>query len=105
MTLDITWFFMKFLKMALLYKKHDTFRYGTFLYIKSQTFRKKQDNLCYVFIYEYLDTLRYAIFHWIFDIDGRGVRHFYMQKAVHFALHIYMQKKRHFVFRFYIKKS
>ena len=35
-----------------IYKKHDTLRYVTFLYTKSQTLRKKQDNLRYVFIYK-----------------------------------------------------
>ena len=38
------------LKLAFLYKKHDTLRYVTFLYTKIQTLRKKQDNLRYVFI-------------------------------------------------------
>ena len=40
--------FMKFLKLTFIYiyKNHDTLRYVTFLYTKSQTSRKKQDNLC-----------------------------------------------------------
>ena len=61
---------MKFLKLAFIYKKHDTLRYMTFLYTKSQTLCKKQDNLRYVFIYK----TRYfcAVFHWIFEICGGG---------------------------------
>ena len=39
--------FMTFLKLAFIYKKHDTLRYVTFLYTKSQTLRQKQDNLRY----------------------------------------------------------
>ena len=42
-----------------------------FLYTKYQTLHKKQDNLRYVFIYKNPETLRYAIFYWIFEI-GRG---------------------------------
>ena len=40
----------------------------TFLYTKSRTLFKKQDNLRYVCIYKKLDTLRHAIFHEIFEI-------------------------------------
>ena len=39
---------MKFLKLAFIYKKHDTLRYMTFLYTKSKIFRKKEDNFRYV---------------------------------------------------------
>ena len=70
--LYVTQFFMKILKLAFLYKNHETFRYVRFLYTKSQTLSKKQDNLRYVFIYKNPDTLRYAIFHWIFEIEGGG---------------------------------
>ena len=42
-TLYVTGFFMNFLKLAFIYKKHDTLRYVTFLYTKSWTLRKKQD--------------------------------------------------------------
>ena len=38
----------------------------TFLYAKSQTLCKNQDNFCYVFIYNKHDTLRYTIFLWNF---------------------------------------
>ena len=64
--------FMKFLKLEFIYKKHDTLRYVTFLYAKSWTLHKKQDNLRYVFIYKNLALLRYAIFYWIFEICGEG---------------------------------
>ena len=55
-------FFMKCSSWNI-YKKHDTFCYGTFLYAKTQTLRKKQDNLRYVFMFKNPDTLHYAIFH------------------------------------------
>ena len=45
-----------------IYKKHDTSRFVTFLYAKSQTLQKKQDKFCYFFIYKKPDTLRHAIF-------------------------------------------
>ena len=41
---------MKFLKLAFIYKNHDTLRYVTFLYTKRSTLLKKQDNLRNVFI-------------------------------------------------------
>ena len=41
---------------------------------------KNQDNLCSVFIYKMHDTLRYAIFHEIFEV---GI---YIQKSWKFAL-------------------
>ena len=43
--------FYEFLKFAsiYIYTNHDTFRYVTFLYTKSQTLRKKKDNLSYIF--------------------------------------------------------
>ena len=54
------------------YKKHNNLRYVTFLYTQIQTLSKKQDNLRYIFIYKNPDTLRYSIFHRIFEIDGGG---------------------------------
>ena len=77
------------------------------LYTKSQTLFKKLDNFRYVFIYNKPYTLRYRIFHEIFDV---GI---YIQKARDFALRdifIYKkldtsQKARQFAIRFYIQKS
>ena len=63
--------FHEILKLAFIYKNYDTLCYVRFLYTKSQKFRKKQDNLCCVSIYKNPDTLRYAVFHWIFEIGGR----------------------------------
>ena len=40
----------------------------TFLYTKSETLFKKQDNLRFVFIYKIPDTLHYAILQEISDI-------------------------------------
>ena len=54
--------------LAFLYKKHDTLRYVTFLYTKSQTLCKNQDNFRYVCVYKKQDTLRYVIFHEIFEV-------------------------------------
>ena len=82
---------MKFLMLASINKKHETLRYVTFKYTKSQTLSKKQDHFRYVFIYKNLDTLRYAIFHGIFE-NGRG-GHFYIQKKMHFALHFIFKKQ------------
>ena len=61
-TLYVAQFFMKFLKLAFIYKNHDTLCYVTFFDTKSQTLRKKQDTLRYFFIYKNPDTLRYGVF-------------------------------------------
>ena len=53
-TLYVTQCFMGFLDLALLYKKHDTLRYVTFLYTKTQTLRKKQDDLRYAILIGFL---------------------------------------------------
>ena len=47
----------------------------TFLYTKSQTLFKKQDNFSYFFRYKKHDTGRYAILHEFFEV---GI---YIQKA------------------------
>ena len=44
-TLCVRQFFIECLKLVFIYKNHDTFRYVTFLYTKSQTIRKNQDIL------------------------------------------------------------
>ena len=44
-----------------IYKNQKQFR-NIYLYTKSQTIFKKQDNLRYVFIHKNPNTLRYAIF-------------------------------------------
>ena len=86
---------MIFLKLEFMYKKHDTLRYVIFLYTKSQTLRKNQDNVRYIFIYKNPDTLRYANFYRIFEIGG-GAGIFFMKKTMHSALDVYMQKTVHF---------
>ena len=53
-------------------KKRKPFVLRKFLYTKSQTLHKNLDNLHYLFIYKNPDTLRYAIFHRIFEIGGGG---------------------------------
>ena len=70
--LYVAQFFIKFLKLAFIYKKYDNFCYVMFLYTKFQTLRKKQDNLRYVFIYKKPNTFCYAIFHGIFEIGEEG---------------------------------
>ena len=62
-TLYVTRFFMKFLKLGFIYiyKKHDTLRYVTFLYTKSQTLLKKQDNLRHVFKYNVTKSLTLCV--------------------------------------------
>ena len=52
MTLYVKQILMKFLKLAFIYKNHDTLGYATFIYIKSRTLLKNQDNLRSVFIYK-----------------------------------------------------
>ena len=47
MTLYVTRFFMTFLKLAFMYKKHDTLLYVTFLYTKSRTLRKNANFKCH----------------------------------------------------------
>ena len=70
---------------------------------KTQIFFKKQDNSRYIFIYKNPGTLRYALFHWIFD-TGVG-RAFYKQKTMHFEFNFYMQKTTHFPLHFQIQKA
>ena len=91
-TLYVTQSFIKNLNLAFIYKNHDALRYVKFLYTRSQTLHKKQDNLRYVFIYKNPDTLSYAIFHWIFEIDrGGGIFICKKQCTLH---HIFISKKQ-----------
>ena len=52
-----------------------------YIYTKSETLFKKQDNLRYVFIHKNPDTLRYAIF-----MNFLKLAFIYIQKAWHFLL-------------------
>ena len=75
-----------------IYTKNYTLRYVTCLYTKIQTFRKKQDNLHYVFIYArsltvyvrrfFMEFLKLAV--------GRGT--FFIIEKMHFSSNLYMQK-------------
>ena len=49
-TLYVTLFVMKFLKVALLYKNHDTLHYVAFLYSKSWHFAKSK-TICVTFLF------------------------------------------------------
>ena len=60
--LYVTRLFVTFLKLAFIYKKHETLRYVTFLYTKIQALRKKQDILRYVFIYKNPDNFAFRDF-------------------------------------------
>ena len=75
---------------TVLYTKSKKMR-NVCIYRKSQTLFKKQDNFRYVFIHKSPDTLRYTIFHEIFEI---GI-YIYIQKALHFALHGVLTLKSH----------
>ena len=100
-TLYVTRFFMKILKLAFIYKNHDTLRYVKFLYSKIQTLRKKEDNLRYVFMYKNPDNLRYAIFYWFFLNGGGGG--ILICKKMHSVLNFDIQKTMHFALRFTCK--
>ena len=52
------------------------------------------------FIYKNPDTLRYAVFHGIFEIGGGGGGIFI--KKIHFSLRFYIQKAIHFESHCYI---
>ena len=54
-------------RFYILYKKQKNMR-NVYIYAKSQTLSKKQDNFRYIFIHKILYTLLYAIFHEIFEI-------------------------------------
>ena len=108
--------FMKVLKLAFIFKNHDTLRYVTFIYTKRYTLSKKQDNLWYVFIYKNPALLFCAIFHWIFEICGGGGTFIYKKnnvlcviflywKTMHFALRCYIQRAWHYALHFNIKKK
>ena len=105
--------FMKILKFAFIYKNHDNLRYVTFLYTKSSRHFAKIETICDTFYVQKFGSLRYAIFHWIFEICGGGafikknnglcvtflfwkIMHFvlscYIQRAWHYALHLNIQK-------------
>ena len=90
----VTQFFMNFSILEFLYKKHETLRYMTFLYTKSQTLRKNQDNLRHVFIYKNLDTLYCTIFLWIFEIGGGGEIFLYAKNNA-FCFTFFFQKRMH----------
>ena len=96
-TLNVTQFFMKILKLAFAYKKHDTLRNVTFLYTKIQKLRKNKDNLRYVFIYKNL-TLSVTQFYGILEIGGGGGGVY--TKKIQFELYFYMQKTMHLLLRF-----
>ena len=49
-----------------IYRKQKNFK--RFILKKTRHFSKKQDNFRYVFIYKKHDTLRYGIFHEIFEV-------------------------------------
>ena len=102
-TIYISRLFMKMLKLAFIYKKHDTFRYVNFLYKKIQTLRKKQENVRYVFILKNPEHLTSYDSLLKFGNCRRGGS--YMKKTIHCELHFYMQKKMHFALHFYIQKG
>ena len=124
--LSFTQFFILFLKLEFIHKKHDTLRYMTFLYTKIQTRRKKQDNLRYVLIYKNrtLYVTRFFI-EFLKLVEGGGIFickknslcvtflyrknnalciKFFTQKWLHHKLHLNIQKTMHFALHFYTQK-
>ena len=69
-----------------IYKKHDTLRDVAFLYANILTLRKKRQFLLRFFIYNKPDTVRYAIFHGIFEIgEGGGIFMYKKQCTFHYV--------------------
>ena len=91
MSLYFTRFFTKILKLAFIYKKYDTLRYVTFLYTKSQSFRKSK-TICVTFLYTKIRTLCATRFFIEFLKLAEWGGHFYVQETIHFALHFYIKK-------------
>ena len=89
---------------AFIYKRDVTLRYMTFLYTKGQTLQKKQDNLCYVFIYKSW-TLCITPFFVEFFKFAKGGGYIYTNKEIHFAFYFYVQKTINFTWRLEIQKS
>ena len=52
---------------------------GHFYTQKSSHFAKSK-TICVTFLYKNMDTLRYSIFHWIFEIGGGGGAFLYAKK-------------------------
>ena len=76
---------------------------GDVIHTKSQTLRKKKDNLRYVFIYKIWTLCVTQFFIKFLKLAEGGV--FYMEKTIHFTLHFYTQKPIHFPLRLYIYKA
>ena len=70
---------MKFLKFAFIYKKHDT--------------SQKARQFAIRFYIQKPGTLRYAIFHGIFEICGGGGGIYSIKKTMHYAGHFYNEKQ------------
>ena len=83
---------MKFLKLEFTYKKHDTLGYVTFLYTKSSTLHKKQDNLRYVL---YTKIRHFCVPRFFIESlkFWRGGGAFIYKKTMYFALYFYIEKQ------------
>ena len=97
--------FHEIFKLAFIFKKHDTLRYVTFLYTRSQTLRKKQDNLQYLFYIQKSGTLRSAIFPWIFEICGGGGRFIYLKNNALCVIFLYRKNNALCVTLLYTKSE
>ena len=73
---QFSWFF----QISIYIQKHDTLRYMTFLYPKSETLRKKQDSLRHVFIYAKILTLTVTRFFMEFLKLAEGGAFIYAKK-------------------------
>ena len=102
-TLYVTGSFMKFLKLAFIYKKHDALRYVTFLFTKIQTVRKKQDNLRYVFIYKNPELcVTWFFIEFLKCSEGGGGIYLFKKGTLR---DIFILKKMHFVLSCYIQRA
>ena len=83
---------MKCLKLVFIYKKHDTFRYVTFLYTKSYTLRKNQDNLLFI-LYTKIRHFCVTRFFIEFLKFAEGGEHLFTKKTMYFVGHFYIEKQ------------
>ena len=61
-------------------------------YIRKARHFANSKTICDTFIYKNPALLRYAIFHWIFEICGVG-GHLFIKKTMYFAWHFYIEKQ------------
>ena len=90
---------MKCLKLAFIYKNHDTLRYVTFLYKKNPDTSQKARQFALCFIKKPMTLCVTRFFIELLKL-AKGDGHFCIKKTIHLALHSYMQKTMHSALRF-----